>query len=123
MTTEAQQATKTANPFNAIADQEIKSIAQMNCVYVIGAVEDYEIDGKKGKTGFVQVLQLQRPDSKRLRLVTVKVREEERPLIDLLNRQAQNKPIVLQVEVSEIRGKMQRYLTAEQPNIKLKPAA
>jgi hypothetical protein len=123
MTTQVAETTKTVNPFNAIADQEIKSIAHMHCVYVIGAVEDYEVDGNKGKTGFIQVLQLQRPDSKRLRLVTIKVREEERPLIDLLNKQAQNKPVVLQVEVAEIRGKMQRFLTADQPKIKLKPAA
>lgn len=123
MTTQATEVTKNVNPFNAIADQEIKSIAHMHCVYVIGAVEDYEVDGNKGKTGFIQVLQLQRPESKRLRLVTVKVRENERSLIDLLNKQAQNKPVVLQVEVAEIRGKMQRFLTAEQPKIKLKPAA
>lgn len=111
------------NPFNAIADQEIRTLALLTCVFANGAVEDYEVDGNKGKTGFIQVLRPRRPDSARLELITVKVEKDDYGLIDILNKQAQNKVVSLQIEVKEMRGKMVRFLTSEQPQLKIKPAA
>lgn len=109
--------------FNALDQQEIRKLVDIVGIYARGAVEEYEYEGKSGKTGFIQVLTKSRKGSKRLSLDSIKVREDCYGLIDLLNDQKSLQPIRVRCEIVEFGQRSSTYLVADQPHLKLEPAA
>lgn len=104
--------------FNSLENQELRTIFEQSGIYIRGAIEDYEIDGQKGRTGFVQLLVMTRPDSKRLQLKTIKVKEEAYGLIDILNRSKAFQNVTLACELVEYGKRSNTFLLQEQRHLK-----
>ncbi|MBX2847150.1 MAG: hypothetical protein KTR16_02425 [Acidiferrobacterales bacterium] len=123
--TETNKELKSVDFFNDLDNQQIATLCFVSGVYARGVVEDYEIKDRKtgeisqGVTSFIQVLIPAREGSKSLKLKRVKVPEELRPMIDILNKQKQFKYVMLQCEVKEYQSSTAYLLTKEQPQLKL----
>lgn len=105
------------NPFSEMYQQEIRNIVPQICIYVIGAVEPWEMGGKKGVSGFIQVLKPQGTDGKALQIMRIKVPEERYGMIDELNKTSQFKLVNIQIEIKESFDKVQHIFTLDQPNL------
>lgn len=104
--------------FNSLENQELRTIFEQSGIYVRGAIEDYEIDGQTGRTGYIQMLVMTRPDSKRLQLKTIKVREDTYGLIDILNRSKSFQNVTLACELVEYGKRSNTFLLQEQRHLK-----
>lgn len=108
-----------ADVFNALESQEIRKIVEQTGIYLRGAVEDYEIEGNKGKSGFIQLAVIAREGSKRLKIETIKVREDCFGLIDILNKSKQLQAVSLTCEIVTYGNSINTYLVQEQRSLKV----
>lgn len=104
-----------------IHNQETRQISLQTGVFVTGAVEDWEYNGKSGKAGFIQLLIPVSIDTKALKLMRIKVPESRFGTIDLFNKNKQFDLVQLQIEIVEPyngQGKIKYEMTEDQPSIK-----
>ena len=116
--------------FNSIDNQEIRSIVHLQGVYARGGLDPYEIKDKdsgkvlqSGESGFIQLLQVLREGSKKLKLTLIKVDKDNWHMIDILNKAVQLKQVQLQVEMREYGKNYSYVLTKEQPALKMTKAS
>jgi hypothetical protein len=107
------------NIFNALDQQEVRQLINVVGVYVRGAVEPWEFDGKKGVSGWIQILSKSRSGSAKLKLVPIKVNEEQYGYIELLNDSKTLQPVALRCEIVSYGDRSQTILIGDQPSLKL----
>ena len=107
------------NVFNDVDNQEIKTLIQLRGIYIRGAVEPYEYKGQTGESAFVQILKRTSDDSVRMGVETIKVRDEQRGIIDILNSSKALKPISLDCEIVIYGKQANTFLCADQPALKI----
>ena len=108
---------------NSLYNQEVKTIVSFTGMYLIGSIEEYKIGDNEGTSAFIQLAVPQRDDSKALKIKKIKVPEECRGYIDLLNNSKFAQIVELQCEIREYGTKTDTYLTVDQPKYKLSKAA
>lgn len=107
---------------NALDEQEIRQLVVEMGIYVRGAVEPWSFDGKSGVSGWIQMLQVARTDSKKMKLTKIKVNESQFGLIDILNNSKELQPISLDCEIVTYGNRSDLILIPEQTSIKVKAA-
>ena len=112
---------------NALENQEIRQLVVEQGIYVRGTVEPWTMDKgtakeKNGTSGSIQILQLAREGSKKLKLTKIKVPETSWGLIDILNKSKELQPVALDCEIVTYGQRSELVLTPEQKNLKLEQA-
>jgi hypothetical protein len=106
------------NPLDQLASQTIDTLVTYQGIYITGAVEAYQMNNNSGVAGFVQILQRQRDDSVAVKVIRIKVSEEDFPQIDILNKTSAFKFVSLPCIVREGMGGKMKIILNSKPTLK-----
>ena len=105
--------------YNDAANQELVQRVKQKGFYVVGAVESFQNDKKETvEYAFIQILVKARDESKAMQIKKIKVREEQRGLLEFLAAHT-FKFISLDLDVVTRGNDTNFYLSAEQSALKL----
>ena len=113
------QSESSSDVFASLDNQEVRQHVTVLGVFLRGAVEPYEYEGKTGKTGWLQILQKQRDDSSKLKIEQIKVNESQYGMIDILNKSKTFQQVQLDCVIQKYGDRSTTVLAEEQTNIKL----
>lgn len=102
------------SPLDFLDTHETRTLARLAGIFVNGAVETIEINREKITFGYIQLLVKDRPDSPKLRLEQIKVREPDFGTIDIMNKSKMFQGVNLQIEITENRGKVAKHFYRDQ---------